>query len=255
MSDHRPGRHRAPVRPRYGRLAALSCAAAVTAISVLASTGATPIAPDDTVPAAAGVRAAVPPKGEGEPTPTPSADPAADAAAGAASAPPPAASSPATEPEPTEEAARQPASRDVAGRDAADEALPADSGTGRRAVFSESRQRVWIVDADGTVARTYLASGSTLDNLDPGTYEVYSRSRWAVGIENSGVMEYFVRFTRGPSGAAIGFHSIPTKDGEPVQTLRQLGTPLSHGCIRQKKSDAVAMWEFADIGTTVVVTP
>jgi lipoprotein-anchoring transpeptidase ErfK/SrfK len=119
-------------------------------------------------------------------------------------------------------------------------------------VFSESAQRVWLVGADGAVESTYLVSGSVTDNLQPGRYDVYSRSRWAVGIDDSGVMEYFVRFTRGQN-AAIGFHSIPTKDGAPLQTEAQLGTPQSHGCIRQRKSDAQRMWDFADIGTDVVV--
>lgn len=132
--------------------------------------------------------------------------------------------------------------------------LPADSGEGRRIVFSESLQRIWLVDDEDEVARTYLGSGSAYDNLEPGTYAVYSRSRHAVGIDDSGTMEYFVRFTQGDAGAAIGFHSIPVDDGEPVQTRKELGTPLSHGCIRQAKRDAIALWRFAPIGTTVVVT-
>ena len=67
-------------------------------------------------------------------------------------------------------------------------------------------------------------------------------------------MKYFVRFTEGDTGAAIGFHDIPVDDdGELVQTLDQLGTPQSHGCIRQEQEDAIALWEFADIGTEVVV--
>jgi hypothetical protein len=130
--------------------------------------------------------------------------------------------------------------------------VPAGSGSGRRVVFSESEQRVWLVTAAGTVRRTHLVSGSLTDNLRPGTYEVWSRSRWAVGIDDSGVMEYFVRFAHGKR-AAIGFHSIPTKDGEPLQTRAQLGTPQSHGCIRQALPDAVATWRFATAGTTVVV--
>ncbi|MDP3889632.1 L,D-transpeptidase, partial [Nocardioides sp.] len=131
-------------------------------------------------------------------------------------------------------------------------ALPADSGQGRRVVFSESAQRVWLVEQGGKVQRTYLVSGSVYDNLDPGTYSVYSRSEQAWGIDNSGTMKYFVRFTRGEN-AAIGFHDIPELDGAPVQTLDELGTPLSHGCIRQKREDAIALWEFAPLGTTVVV--
>ena len=67
-----------------------------------------------------------------------------------------------------------------------DETLPADAGEGHRVVFSEDRQRVWLVDADGSVARTYLVSGSLYDNLDPGTYEVYSRSEQAYAFDGSG---------------------------------------------------------------------
>ena len=132
-------------------------------------------------------------------------------------------------------------------------ALPADSGEGKRIVFDISDQRVWLVDASDAVRRTYLVSGSLTDNLSPGTFAVYSKSRWAVGVDDSGVMQYFVRFTRGDN-AAIGFHSIPTKDGRALQTRAQLGTPQSHGCIRQALPDAIRLWNFAPVGTKVVVT-
>ncbi len=129
---------------------------------------------------------------------------------------------------------------------------PADSGSGRRVVFSEDLQRVWLVTADDRVRRSYLVSGSVYDNLDPGSYAVYSRSERAWGIDDSGSMRWFVRFTRGDN-AAIGFHNIPVLGDTPVQTAAQLGTPLSHGCIRQQEADARALWAFAPVGTTVVV--
>ena len=66
-------------------------------------------------------------------------------------------------------------------------------------------------------------------------------------------MEDFVRFTR-RANAAIGLHSIPVSDGRPVQTRAEVGTPLSHGCIRQWRPDARALWDFAPVGRTVVVT-
>jgi len=132
--------------------------------------------------------------------------------------------------------------------------LPVGSGHGRRAVFSEGQQRVWLVTAAGRVKRTYPVSGSLTDNLDPGTYSVYSRSEQAWGVNDSGTMKWFVRFTTGDTGAAIGFHDIPVDDGKPIQSLSQLGTPQSHGCIRQRHADAIAMWNFASLDTTVVVT-
>jgi len=133
------------------------------------------------------------------------------------------------------------------------ETLPDGSGTGRRIVFDIADQRVWLVDAADKVISTYLVSGSLTHNLQPGSYHVYSRSRWAVGVDDSGVMQYFVRFAHGPN-AAIGFHTIPTHNGKPLQTVAQLGTPQSHGCIRQRTPDAIRLWNFAPVGTRVVVT-
>jgi lipoprotein-anchoring transpeptidase ErfK/SrfK len=133
-------------------------------------------------------------------------------------------------------------------------ALPQGSGTGRRIVFSESQQRVWLVGGDGKVDRTYLVSGSKYDNLDPGSYRVQSKQRHATAFDSSGTMEYFVRFATGFS-EPIGFHSVPVdRSGKLEQTKAQLGTPLSAGCVRQWRDDAVALWSFAPVGTKVVVT-
>ena len=38
-----------------------------------------------------------------------------------------------------------------------------------------------------------------------------------------------------------------------VQGHDDLGTPQSHGCIRQWRPDAKALWRFAPVGTEVVV--
>ncbi len=133
-------------------------------------------------------------------------------------------------------------------------ALPKGSGTGLRIVFDQSDQRVWLVKADGSVERTYLVSGSRFDNLQPGSYKVQSKSRTAGAFDGSGTMEYFVRFATGFS-EPIGFHSVPkTHAGVLEQTKAQLGTPLSAGCVRQWLPDAIALWDFAPIGTNVVVT-
>ena len=221
--------HRREVRPRYGRIAALSTALTVTIVAALAGMGVLT-----------------------------SGTASAGAAPGTASH----ASSPTTETDATDTlpapltstgvTTGESATRgQVAG--SADPALPADSGTGLRVVFSQDLQQVWLVDAQDAVKRTYPVSGSVTDNLQPGTYSVYSRSRWAVGVDDSGVMQYFVRFTKGPTGAAIGFHTIPTQNGVPLQTAAQLGTPQSHGCIRQRTPDAIALWNYAPVGTKVVV--
>jgi hypothetical protein len=133
-------------------------------------------------------------------------------------------------------------------------ALPPGSGTGYRIVFDQSEQRVWLVGSSGKVERSYLVSGSRFDNLHPGTFSVLSRSRYATSFDYSGKLEYFVHFTTGYS-APIGFHAVPKDNaGRLEQTKAHLGTPLSAGCVRQWLPDAVALWDFAPVGTKVVVT-
>jgi len=132
--------------------------------------------------------------------------------------------------------------------------VPPHSGSGRRVVFDMSSQRVWLVREDGGIRSTYLVSGSVTDNLEPARYAVYSRSRYATSFDLDSTMEYMVRFTEGDR-AAIGFHDIPVDGaGVRLQLPSDLGTPQSHGCIRQRHADAEQMWRFAALGTPVVVT-
>ena len=128
--------------------------------------------------------------------------------------------------------------------------IPADSGAGRRIVYSIGQQRVWLVETGEQLAKTYLVSGRVgLPGF--GTYHVYGRSRFSGS--GSVHMEYMIRFARGRS-LSIGFHSIPVgRRGRPLQSVAQLGTPRSHGCVRQWIGDAAQLWDWAPIGTTVVV--
>jgi len=135
-----------------------------------------------------------------------------------------------------------------------DPAIPAQSGHGRRVVFDMSAQRVWLVGRGGRSLVSYLVSGSRSDNLAAGDYDVYSRSRHATSFDLQSTMDYMVRFAHGER-AAIGFHDIPVNSrGQPLQRLSDLGAPQSHGCIRQRRADARRTWDFAGLGTAVVVT-
>ncbi|GAA2145932.1 hypothetical protein GCM10009844_21290 [Nocardioides koreensis] len=221
------------VRPRYGRIAALGSSVTITAVAVLGGTGVLPSAATSHAPKrpAAMEQVAVhepPPEAQRPDRSADRRDATPVPGLGSADA------------------------LELRDRATLDTALPLRSGEGRRVVFSEGRQRVWLVGAGDKVKRSYLVSGSVFDNLQQGTYEVFSRSEQAYGIDDSGTMKYFVRFAHGEN-AAIGFHDIPIDDGRLVQSVSQLGMPQSHGCIRQRRTDAIALWRFAPLGTTVVV--
>lgn len=156
--------------------------------------------------------------------------------------------------------------------------LPANSGEGRRVVYSKSLQRVWLVDADGSVVKTHRVSGRMTWNQPtpnnpanpvepsfryysssnvPAFYRVFSRSSYTCNIKKPYLCwRYMVRFTKGgDDGDNIGFHQIPvdTRTGTPVQTISQLGQPLSGGCVRQAPGDAEYVWNWAWMSTKVVV--
>jgi peptidoglycan hydrolase-like protein with peptidoglycan-binding domain len=132
--------------------------------------------------------------------------------------------------------------------------VPADSGSGKRVVYERKGQRVWAVDEDEQVVRSWLVSGSKYGNEAPGVHEVYSRSEWSTAWNGQAKLPLMIRYQKTDIGA-IGFHGIPThvSDGSAYQTEAELGTRLSGGCQRQANPDAAFLWAFAPVGTTVVV--
>ena len=130
-------------------------------------------------------------------------------------------------------------------------AVPAGSGAGKRIVYCVSCQRVWLVEPDGN-ARTHPVSGRA-GVPRTGTYKVFSKSERAVAGSRKATMRHMVRFARGRT-LAIGFHAIPRDlKGRPIQSESELGRYRSLGCVRQADSDALALWNFAPLGTKVVV--
>jgi hypothetical protein len=210
------------IRPRYSRIGAAATSILVTLVAVLGAVGLLPVS------------------SSAQQAPSPSDESGTSSSSGPEQTPTPSNPAMALSGEET-----RPSGTD----------LPPASGSGRRIVFDIDAQRVWLVGlrhgADD-VRRTYLVSGSLTDNLHPGTYDVYSKSMHAVGVDDSGTMRYMVRFAHG-ANAAIGFHDIPILNGRLVQTRADLGTAESHGCIRQWRPDARALWQFAPVGTKVVV--
>lgn len=132
--------------------------------------------------------------------------------------------------------------------------LPEDSGSGKRIVYYRAGQRAWAVDADERIVRSWLVSGSQYSNELPGTHAVYSKSEVSTAWNGKAYLPKMVRWLKTEIGA-IGFHGIPTKvsDGSPYQTEAELGQRLSGGCQRQANPDADFLWDFAEIGTPVVV--
>ena len=134
-------------------------------------------------------------------------------------------------------------------------AVPKNSGSGRRIVFSNRQLRVWLVKGSGEVIRTFLVSGMR-GQPKKGSYFVTSQRVSSFSQELEGVkFRFMTRFTIGRNGDNVGFHEIPTKNGVPLQTEADLGTFLGSGCLRLSTADAKFVYHWAKPGTAVVVVP
>jgi len=134
-------------------------------------------------------------------------------------------------------------------------AVPKNSGSGRRIVYSNRQLRVWVINAQGEVIRTFLVSGQR-GQPKKGSYFVKNQSVSSFSQELESVkFRFMTRFAIGRNGGNIGFHEIPTKNGVPLQTEAELGTFLGSGCLRSSTQDAKFIFDWAKPGTTVVVVP
>lgn len=123
-------------------------------------------------------------------------------------------------------------------------ALPGGSGTGKRVVYSLGADRVWLVDANNKVQRTFAVIPGTVDP-SPGTYTVTSRTAAGTGSDGTAV-EHIVRFALS-DGVVIGFSGAVNGSTPAPNTSKKLGG------VRETRADSTAMWEFATIGRKVVV--
>jgi lipoprotein-anchoring transpeptidase ErfK/SrfK len=133
--------------------------------------------------------------------------------------------------------------------------VPKQSGVGRRVVYANKEQRVWVINDDNVVIRTFLVSGMK-GQPKRGSYTVFSQSTSSFSPELAGVtFRFMTRFALGRNGGNIGFHEIPLRNGKPMQTVEQLGTFLGSGCLRSSTEDALFIYRWAKPGTRVVVVP
>lgn len=131
-------------------------------------------------------------------------------------------------------------------------------GSGKRIIYSNSAQQIWMIDENDNLVDTYPVSGRIGIPHD-GTYTVFSKSVNAWAPYGGITMKHMVRFVRpGTWGNkwSYGFHSIPRySNGQPMQTEAELGYYRSGGCVRQADHKAYALFQWADIGTVVHAIP
>jgi hypothetical protein len=121
-------------------------------------------------------------------------------------------------------------------------ALPTDTGTGKRFVYSISGSKVWLVDATNTVQRVIQAVPGTI-TPPVGKYKTNNYRQANQGGDGVSV-QYVVYW-----GPKFGFDAVSGVSGLPAKPTKQTGA------VRMSQDDALALWSFADgkLGLPVVV--
>ncbi|MFJ3232403.1 hypothetical protein [Streptomyces sp. NPDC086787] len=123
-------------------------------------------------------------------------------------------------------------------------ALPANSGTGRRIVYSLGQKRVWLADASGGTVRSFTVWPGSV-GPDPGNY-VISRTR-AAATGSDGVQIEHILYFAGKSGLSIAFsNAVDGTSPPPAKAGRKTGG------IRMHKEDGAALWTFGTEPNTKV---
>lgn len=119
------------------------------------------------------------------------------------------------------------------------------------------------IDLSGQTLRAYrlgvkvmeerVSTGKWSMPTPQGEFQTRSKIRTAYSRRYALYMDYWMAIT--PDGA-YGIHSLPywkTKNGIVYEGESHLGTPVSHGCIRLSPAAAKRLYDWAPVGTTVLI--
>ncbi|MFF8032509.1 MULTISPECIES: hypothetical protein [unclassified Streptomyces] len=124
-------------------------------------------------------------------------------------------------------------------------AVPADSGTGRRIVYSLGQKRVWLVDASDAPRRSFAVWPGTV-SPDPGAYEIGTRTEATTGSD--GVAIEHIMYFAAKADVFVAFsNAVDGSSPPPPEPATRTGG------IRVSKNDGRALWTFGTAGTPVRV--
>jgi lipoprotein-anchoring transpeptidase ErfK/SrfK len=129
--------------------------------------------------------------------------------------------------------------------------LPITSDSRKEIEIDLRRQKMLIFIDDKKIAEYVVSSGKRTTPTKAGNFSIISKYPVAYGIIDGVVwtMPYFMGIYI-VSGAENGIHELPLANGWR-ESVRDMGYPVSHGCVRLGIGDAEKVYNFAKIGMPV----
>lgn len=128
------------------------------------------------------------------------------------------------------------------------------AGKGKRIEIDLSEQKLKLIENGKVISIRTISTGKWSTPTPIGEYKTRNKITTAYSKPYGLYMEYWMAFS---NDGSYGLHALPfwklAKGGKLYEGANHLGTPVSHGCIRQSLADAKSLYEWAPVGTSVKI--
>lgn len=124
----------------------------------------------------------------------------------------------------------------------------------KQIVVDKSQQRAYVYENGELIWTFVVSTGMPGSETWEGTFAVRSKIPNAFAQLWGLQMPYWLGFYH-TGYLENGFHALPIMPSGAILWDGYLGTPVSYGCVILSYADAATLFEWAEIGTEVVVQP
>lgn len=138
-----------------------------------------------------------------------------------------------------------------------DALLPLPVVENKRIVINLAKQRMQAYE-DGALKWDWIAStGIPSSPTSPGIFQVQSHEELAYAAVWDLYMPWFMGIYRPVPGQEFmnGFHGFPSRDRKQFLWERNLGHPITYGCILISTTNARLLYDWAEVGVVVDIRP
>lgn len=128
------------------------------------------------------------------------------------------------------------------------------NGAGKKIVISLKQQTMTLYERGHIVSVRKISSGKWATPTPLGTFAVKNKIPVAYSRAYGLYMENWMAFS---ADGKYGLHSLPywklKNGGKLYEGAAHIGTPVSHGCVRQSLADSKSLYDWTPIGTPVII--
>jgi lipoprotein-anchoring transpeptidase ErfK/SrfK len=125
--------------------------------------------------------------------------------------------------------------------------------TDRRIVIDISDQHLYAYEGDMLVYDYVCSTGIASSPTITGTFEILSKEENAYASSWDLWMPHFMGIYRSGPDFTNGIHGLPTLSSGALLWEGYLGRPVSYGCIVIGLDEAATLYDWAELGTAVVI--